>query len=119
MVAATEKEDCLGIGVENVDLLRGAGNDDRSTGPQFCVHVGPEPAVPAALFGFASVDSDSSVDEPAIENHPYLLLVAKRAAERAAQAQLAYLHTHYAGLHCTPLPTSPSSRTGPSQFPSA
>jgi len=98
MVAATEKQDCLGIGVEKVDLLRGAGNDDPSTGPQFCVHVGPEPAVPAALFGFASVDSDSSVDEPAIENHLYLRVVAKRGAERLAQVQFGSRYDDNEGL---------------------
>jgi len=98
MVAATEKQDCLGIGAEKVDLLRGAGNDDPSTGPQFCVHVGPEPPVPAALFGFVSVGLDSSVDESAIENHLHLRVVAKRVAERLAQVQFGSRYDNDEGL---------------------
>jgi hypothetical protein len=98
MVAATEKQDCLGIGVEKVDFLRGAGNDDPSTGPQFCVHVGPEPPISAALVGFVSVGSDSSVDEPAIENHLHLRVVAKRVAERLAQVQFGSRYDNDEGL---------------------
>lgn len=116
MVAATEKQDCPGIGVEKVDLPRGAGNDDPSTGPQFFVHVGPEPPILTALFRFVSAGSDSSVREPAIENHLHLRVLAERVAERLAQVQFGSRYDDDERLRDLPLGDSGTRFTLHTQF---
>src|SRR5256886_3112775 len=99
MLAATEKQDRLDIWVEKIDLPRGTGDCDPSTGLQLSFSVGAEPPICTASLGLVGVGPGSSVGGPAIETHLHLRVVAKRLAQRPVQVHSASRHDDEEGMH--------------------